>query len=185
MQNIEQILTSLEVAEMIRKNHKDLIRDIKRYIKQIHASNEESEAERKIAPGDFFEESTYKDSNNQARPCYRITKKGCEFIAHKLTGKKGTEFTARYINRFHEMETELSTGVNQELMLYLKEKLERQDEILVEIKNQTRIRGYLPNRMLNTIQGGYKREIEMLVESSMDAEYLCAVYTFAKHYPNK
>lgn len=30
--------------------------------------------------------------------------KGCEFIAHKLTGTKGTIFTARYINRFHEME---------------------------------------------------------------------------------
>ena len=38
---------------------------------------------------------------------YCVTKKGCEFIAHKLTGQKGTEFTARYINRFHEMEQEL------------------------------------------------------------------------------
>lgn len=37
-------------------------------------------------------------------PCFMVTKKGCEFIAHKLTGQKGTEFTARYINRFHEME---------------------------------------------------------------------------------
>lgn len=37
-------------------------------------------------------------------PCYQITKKGCEFIAHKLTGTKGTIFTARYINRFHEMQ---------------------------------------------------------------------------------
>lgn len=38
-----------------------------------------------------------------------VTKKGCEFIAHKLTGQKGTEFTARYINRFHEMEGALET----------------------------------------------------------------------------
>ena len=37
-------------------------------------------------------------------PCYDVTKKGCEFIAHKLTGVKGTAFTARYINRFHDME---------------------------------------------------------------------------------
>ena len=56
--------------------------------------------------GDFFTEVTYKDANNQERPCFQITKKGCEFIAHKLTGQKGTEFTARYINRFHEMEDE-------------------------------------------------------------------------------
>ena len=60
-------------------------------------------AEGEIPSGDFFKESTYLDANNQERPCYLVTKKGCEFIAHKLTGQKGTEFTAQYINRFHEM----------------------------------------------------------------------------------
>ncbi len=48
-------------------------------------------------------------------PCYLVTKKGCEFIAHKLTGQKGTEFTARYINRFHEMEDEISTMVPEKI----------------------------------------------------------------------
>lgn len=37
----------------------------------------------------------------------QITKKGCEFIAHKLTGQKGALFTATYINKFHEMKKEL------------------------------------------------------------------------------
>ncbi len=81
MQKIKQTLTSMEVAEMMGKKHTDLLRDIRRYVKQL--------AESKIALGEFFTESTYKDANNQARPCYRITKKGCEFIAHKLTGNKG------------------------------------------------------------------------------------------------
>ena len=94
--NLEQKLTSMEVAEMVEKNHKDLMRDIRRYCEQL--------AESKIALGDFFEESTYKDANNQSRPCFLITKKGCEFIAHKMTGTKGTAFTAKYINRFHELE---------------------------------------------------------------------------------
>lgn len=39
-----------------------------------------------------------------SRPCFNVTKKGCEFIAHKLTGIKETIFTAKYINRFHDME---------------------------------------------------------------------------------
>lgn len=99
MSKIGQSLTSMEVAQMVRKEHKGLLRDIRRYGEQL--------AESKIAPGDFFMESTYFDANNQSRPCYLVTKKGCEFIAHKLTGQKGTEFTARYINRFHEMEHEL------------------------------------------------------------------------------
>ena len=100
---IEQTLDSREVAEMVEKNHKDLMRDIKRYIKQMSEANTKCEAERNLAPGDFFREDIYKDANNQERPCYCITKKGCEFIAHKLTGTKGTAFTARYINRFHEI----------------------------------------------------------------------------------
>ena len=57
-----------------------------------------------ISPVDFWGESTYVDSKGEIRPCYNITKKGCEFIAHKMKSRKGTEFTARYINRFHEME---------------------------------------------------------------------------------
>lgn len=93
-------LNSIEVAEMVEKKHTDLLRDIRRYVGQLAESN--------IALGDFFKESSYLDTNNQSRPCYLVTKKGCEFIAHKLTGKKGTEFTARYINRFHEMEKELT-----------------------------------------------------------------------------
>lgn len=93
---IKNSITSMEVAEMVGKKHSDLLKDIRRYVNQL--------AEGKIPSGDFFKESTYLDANHQKRMCFQVTKKGCEFIAHKLTGQKGTEFTARYINRFHEME---------------------------------------------------------------------------------
>ena len=99
MQQIEQTISSIEVAEMIGKRHTDLMRDVRRYIEQFNESN--------LASVDFFREDNYKDRKGEIRPCYRITKKGCEFIAHKLTGVKGTIFTARYIERFHEMEDEL------------------------------------------------------------------------------
>ena len=104
---IEQTLDSREVAEMIGKEHNKLLRDIRRYETQFNEAN--------IGLVDFFRENTYEDNKGEVRPCYRITKKGCEFIAHKLTGTKGTIFTARYINRFHEMETQLETGVSREL----------------------------------------------------------------------
>lgn len=107
MKQIEQTISSIEVAEMVGKRHDHLIRDIKKYIGEMSAPNFGEGAELKIEPGDFFKESTYKDANNQKRPCYDVTKKGCEFIAHKLTGVKGTEFTAKYINRFHDMEDAL------------------------------------------------------------------------------
>ena len=101
----------MEVAEMVEKEHAKLLRDIKRYIGQINEANVGLvDAEAKIGLGDFFRESTYIDAKGETRPCYQITKKGCEFIAHKLTGVKGTAFTAKYINKFHEMEDELQQG---------------------------------------------------------------------------
>ena len=92
---VRNTITSMEVAEMVGKNHKELLRDIRKYCEQL--------GESKIALSDFFTESTYTSEQNRIFPCYLVTKKGCEFIAHKMTGQKGTEFTARYINRFHEM----------------------------------------------------------------------------------
>ena len=100
MSAIEQTLESREVAEMVDKAHSELLKDIRRYISQFNEGN--------LPYVDFFKENTYRDTKGETRPCYRITKKGCEFIAHKLTGIKGTVFTARYINRFHEMQDILS-----------------------------------------------------------------------------
>lgn len=110
MQQIEKTLTSMEVAEMIGKDHNKLLRDIRTYVEQLGVS--------KIGQSDFFAESTYQNSQNKTQPCYNVTKMGCEFIAHKLTGQKGTEFTAKYINRFHDMENQLMNpleGLSPEL----------------------------------------------------------------------
>lgn len=105
-------ITSLEVAEMVGKEHKELLRDIRRYSQQFNES--------KIALVDFFIESTYKDGKGEKRPCYLVTKKGCEFIANKLTGIKGTAFTAKYINRFHKMEDQLKPKAPQTYLEALK-----------------------------------------------------------------
>ena len=93
---VKKTITSMEVAQMVNKDHSKLLRDIRNYISQL--------GEAKIGFTDFFTEATYVTEQNKVLPCFQVTKKGCEFIAHKLTGQKGTEFTARYINRFHEME---------------------------------------------------------------------------------
>ncbi len=114
---VRTAITSMEVAKMVDKQHKELLRDIRKYCDQL--------VESKIALSDFFTESTYVSEQNRTFPCFLVTKKGCEFIAHKMTGQKGTEFTARYINRFHEMEnnqknpntTEIPVG---EVASYLK-----------------------------------------------------------------
>ena len=95
-----QYIDSREVAEIVGKEHRHLLRDIKRYAEELAKLNFEF--------SDFFIESSYSvEGQSRKYPCYLVTKKGCEFIAHKLTGIKGTKFTATYINRFHEMEDTL------------------------------------------------------------------------------
>ncbi len=95
----QKYIDSHEVAEMVGKEHNKLLRDIREYILQLSQS--------KIGHSNFFIESTHKTERGKEYPCYLVTKKGCDFIAHKLTGQKGTEFTAKYIIRFHDMEQQI------------------------------------------------------------------------------
>lgn len=101
----KSVIDSREVAEMVEKQHKNLLRDIASYIEIMQKSNE-----LKIEPVAFFIPGTYQDSKGETRPCYLITKKGCDMIANKLTGEKGVLFTAAYVSAFEDMKKSLSTG---------------------------------------------------------------------------
>ena len=155
MEKIERTITSNEVAEMVGKEHSKLIRDIRTYISYL--------AEAKIGSGDFFIESTYKDSNNQERPNYLLTKQGCEMVANKLTGAKGIQFTAKYVNRFNQMENQLKEAPlpinNTELLLETALKHERNlaavNERLDKLETET---------IINSSQ---RRKIQGLVRSTV------------------
>lgn len=92
-------LDSREVAELIGTRHGDLLRKIDEVNKDF--------TERKIALSKYWIESKYKDASGKENRCLKITKRGCEFIAHKTTGAKGNLFTHRYMERFEEMEKQL------------------------------------------------------------------------------
>lgn len=137
--NNERTITSLEVAEMVEKQHKELLRDIRTYIEYLKQANEETEelGERKIALTDFFIESTYLSEQNKILPCYDITRKGCEYIATKLTGVKGAVFTAKFINRFHDMEEQIKSNVlpmtYRDAVAQLLESLDREEELKAQL----------------------------------------------------
>jgi len=91
---------SREVAEMVDKNHAHLLRDIQGYIGVLDPNPI-------LDSANFFIPWTYLDAQKQERPCYLITKKGCDMVANKMTGEKGVIFTAMYVTKFEEMETAL------------------------------------------------------------------------------
>ena len=68
--NNVQTMTSLEIAELTGKQHKNLMRDIRNM----------EPAWENIA-GLKFELGSYKDANGQLRPCYVLTKTECLYIA--------------------------------------------------------------------------------------------------------
>ena len=98
-----EVVDSREVAEMTGKLHKHLLRDISGYAEIIKNSNET-----KFGPVDFFIPSTYTDSKGEERPCYLLTKKGCDMVANKMTGEKGVLFTAAYVTAFEKMRERVS-----------------------------------------------------------------------------
>ena len=94
--NGQQTIDSRLVAEALEMQHKDLLEKIRNY-EQILIGG-------KFRSLDFFISSTYKDSRNREKPCYMLTKKGCEMVANKTTGEKGVIFTAMYVEAFNQME---------------------------------------------------------------------------------
>lgn len=104
------LVDSREVAGMIGKNHKELMRSIRGYVDILEPSA-------KLRSVDFFIESTYQDANNQSRPCYLLTRKGCDMVANKMTGEKGVLFTAAYVTKFEEMEQQLKPTCIEDVLI--------------------------------------------------------------------
>lgn len=99
VERVVQTVSSREVAEMMEKRHDHLLRDIEK-----HTAILEKVSEPNFGVADLWILSSYLDAQGKERKEYQVTKKGCEFIAHKTTGEKGDLFTIRYMNKFEEME---------------------------------------------------------------------------------
>lgn len=93
---------SRQVAKMIGKRHDNLIRDIDGYVNILGQTS-------KLRTDNFFVKSSYQAGTGKTYPCYKLTRKGCDMVANKLTGAKGILFTAEYVTRFEEMEKQLQT----------------------------------------------------------------------------
>ena len=130
---IKQTLDSREVAEMMDVNHYDLLKKIegakdrKGYMQII--------TERHLSVSEYFNKTSYKDTSGKENKNYQVTKKGCELIAHKITGEKGVIFTLKYIEKFHAMEEQLQKTTIELQVLKVKE-LENQVKKLEEVNKE-------------------------------------------------
>lgn len=131
-----EVIDSREVAEAVGKQHAHLMRDIKNYCDILDKSSES-----KIGLADFFIPSTYIDSQDKERPCYLLTKKGCDMVANKMTGEKGVIFTAMYVSAFEKMRERITKPMTAMQMLELQVQVNKElsDRIDAVENNQKRI----------------------------------------------
>ena len=95
--NKQQMMTSLEIAELTGKQHfhvMEAIRKMEPAWKKVAASN--------------FRLGSYKDSNGQLRPCYQLTKTECLYIATKFND----EARAKLVLRWEELERDAQSPID-------------------------------------------------------------------------
>ncbi|WP_455794665.1 Rha family transcriptional regulator [Clostridium butyricum] len=100
---LENKLSSREVAEMMEVRHKNLLQKIDGINQDLLGS--------KVSSVKYWVESTYKDLSGKPNREFQITKRGCEFLAHKTTGTKGNLFTDKYMDRFEQMENVIQNSL--------------------------------------------------------------------------
>ncbi|EMV3823389.1 Rha family transcriptional regulator [Campylobacter coli] len=86
--------TSLSVAEVFNKNHKNIIRKINEFPKDNFTKLN-------------FEPSKYIDSTGRILPCYKITRDGFSLLVMGFTGEKAYKWKVEFIKVFNEMEKRL------------------------------------------------------------------------------
>ncbi|EQF15709.1 phage antirepressor KilAC domain protein [Clostridioides difficile CD144] len=131
--NNKNTITTLEIADMLEIRHWEVLRKLEGTEKTkgiIDILNDNN-----FVVVDYFIKSTYLDSKNESRPCYNVTKLGCDFLANKFTGEKGIIFTARYVRRFNEMERVLKEQ-QPKLPTTYKEALQ---QLLVEVEEKEQL----------------------------------------------
>ena len=92
MKSRKALTTSLKVAEVFSKNHRDVMRSIK----NLTAQN--------CAVGKMFVESTYVNRQGHEQPMYYMNRDGFTLLAMGFTGRDAMRFKLEYIEAFNQMD---------------------------------------------------------------------------------
>lgn len=161
VERIVQTVSSREVAEMMETRHDNLMNKIEK-----HTVILEKVSDLKIKVADLWILSSYLDAQGKERKEYQVTKKGCEFLAHKTTGEKGDLFTIRYMNKFEEMEQYIKEQQVKVPTTY-KEALQH---LLVQVEENERLQ--LENQQQTKV---IEKQSEVIGEMAPKAEYFDAL----------
>lgn len=181
MKKIENKISSREIAEMMGREHKNVLKKIDDLSNDLLGL--------KLSLAKYWIESTYKDSTGRSLREYKVTELGCELIAHKTIGKDGTSFTVKYMDRFHKMKEiiednkpKLPTDYLSALKALVASEEEKQQLQLENNHKQEVIQGFTDNisisdkrSILNKVirKGGkYKERYSALYQAYKDTYHI-------------
>ncbi|MFR5265537.1 Rha family transcriptional regulator [Clostridium sp.] len=113
---VEYVVDSREVAEMLGKEHYDLIKEIEGSKSGKTVGLIPTLEKGNFPVSKYFLKNTYKSGKGTYKN-YLITKMGCELLGNKQQGEKGILFTATYVQAFNDMEQQLRGNVSLDSML--------------------------------------------------------------------
>lgn len=94
-------IDSREIAQMLGKEHSYVLEMIQGREGKLGIIPVLENAN--LAVSNYFIPSTYRSGTREYK-CYEVTKMGCELLGNKQQGEKGILFTAKYVERFNQME---------------------------------------------------------------------------------
>lgn len=94
-ENGRMFTTSLIVAEVFEKEHKNVLQSIE----NLECSPHFNELN--------FQPVEYRDAKGEMRPAYRLTRDGFSFLAMGFTGKKAAAWKEKFLEAFNAMEAAL------------------------------------------------------------------------------
>lgn len=76
------VADSRDIAALVERPHWIVMRSIRIMSKHLN--------DNKFVVVDYFIEATYIDEKGETRPCYYCTEMGCDMVANKQEGERGT-----------------------------------------------------------------------------------------------
>lgn len=100
--------TSLDVARVFEKQHKDVLETIRAIEIPEEFSGRNFPPAESAGQTDPFVAEAYTDQQGKWRPMYRMTRDGFTFLVMGFTGEKAARFKWLYIAEFNRMEAALA-----------------------------------------------------------------------------
>ena len=153
-QNDQVITTSLLVAETFEKEHRNVLKSIR---KLMSATN--------VAVAQMFDETTYVNEQGKEQPMFFMNRDGFTLLAMGFSGEKALKFKVDYINAFNKMEAELKS--QQTKQLSAAESLLQSVQLLVAHERQIEILEHNQKNMQGALRSLSDRVYSMQFETDM------------------